>query len=149
MRLTALRERITGLPHFLQYLLLFNLVLIVFVLAGGVCYFYFGYHPQSFSPKGVETQKWIEGKKTDLIAGTVIQKNGNIFMIEREGEKIELEIDCKVFYCGERGETTCSVVNGSEIQVGQLISVQKPGPWNEDVRLKLGIEKDMMVSVWD
>jgi len=149
MQLPAFKEKITGLSRFYRYLLLFNLVLIVFISAGVAYYFYFGYHFQSISPEGVKVQKWIRGKKIDLIAGTVIQKNGNLFTIEREGEKVEIEIDCKVFYCGERGETTCSVVNGSEIQVGQFLTVQKPGPWDEDARLKLGIERDMLVKVWD
>lgn len=157
MSLFVIKEKIGQSTHFRKYLKfsLFGLCafLIIIIVIEIASYFYFGYHLQKISPEGVEFQGWYKGEKIDMIAGKVIDKEGNFFKIENSGEIAETEINGSVSYCGEkeRGEMEykCSIMDASEIREGQYVAMFRKGRWQQDPEFIEALGNEMIVRVWD
>ncbi len=158
MPFPAIREKFSLLNSKRKYLFLSLLILSVFlilVIAGEVFrYFYFGYHKTVLPPKGVRVQGWYKGGKMDAIVGTVAKKDGFLFTIENEGEKIEKEIQGKVFYCGERKSTEstgqeCQMIDASQIQNGQFLLIENLDKWENDENFIQTFDSMMLVKVYD
>src|SRR4030042_2171079 len=124
MNLPAIRERISQLPRPRRYLFLTLSILgTIFILIIVVETFYFiqsGFFRPRMIIKGPKIEIWSNGKKTNWVAGTVIEIQESKFVIENEDKRIEVEIVGNVFYCGDRkeGEETikCEVIDASKIQ---------------------------------
>jgi len=155
MQLPAIREKIFQFPRSHKYLFLLlvslSVLLIFVILIGFASFFYLGYHRESVTPKGVKYQGWAQGKRIDVIAGTVVKKAGSTITIINEGEELNLEITGKVFYCGDREETdvdfvACTPFDVSSIQEGMYLMADW---WREDPDFYTYIGDDKFIRVWE
>ena len=153
MSLPSIKEKISQVHRsrkiLFSVLLALSALAIISILVEVAVFFYFGYHRQRFPAQGVRTKVWVHGRELKLIVGTIVKKEGNIFTVEKDGDMAVLEVGDKVFYCGETGSNQCSLINISEVEVGQLLTAQSLVDLGEKNRIQSIVGSDLLVRTWD
>jgi hypothetical protein len=153
MLLSAIRGKISQLPRFRKMLLAILLTIgalaIIFILVEVVVFFYFGYYRESIPMDKAKNQGWTKGEFIEIIEGEVVEVKDSVLVIEKDGEKEELAVDDKVYFCEEGIEGTCVLGESNLIKMGQAlrayksIAKMKASNWNQRLNL------EWLVYVWD